>query len=139
MKSNVDLTLDRIFNQNTFDRVDDDIGLEIFKLFTNKKVFPWVSGGMALVEVVEDDASLNKMQSDEECFRVPLVITGDGETRKEKMRRSREDNLDICSCCAKRCYKWPWSNEHNCSCNIFDNNEKVFPWNKIKSNDIALF
>ena len=134
MKHNVDLTLERVFRDNSFsERSFYDAYHNILESIAQKKIYPWHSLKDASSLEPLDDKKLSAVHSDDELRYAPLVVTGNAEERRREKRQKAENHLKICEYWGKRYYKWPWSHERNCSCFDFYEEKKEYPWNKKNS------
>ena len=96
MKSNIDLTENRIFSRSSFELWN----LSITDLLEFD--FPW---NVRLTEIRSDD------EFDLDHQRKSIIATGNKEKRAEIRHYREMDSLDYCDCCGARMNLIPWDRE----------------------------
>lgn len=124
MKSNVDLTENRIFSSN-------NIGLRNINIsFIVGEKFPW----NVFLDIIKTEDEL-----DLEHQKNSIIAVGNKETRAKIQFYREMDSLDYCDCCGKRMNLKPWDREfgvcHSCN-NHFSKEEDKCRWRKITKETI---
>lgn len=96
MKSNIDLTENRIFSRNSQNPLD----LTITDFFNTK--VPWK---IQSTQIHSDD------ELDLEHQRKSIIAVGNREQRAEVRHYREMDSLDYCDCCGTRMNLIPWDRE----------------------------
>ena len=123
MKSNIDLTENRLFSRSNF---FEDFALGVLTIggLTGSRI-PW-------------NAVLKQINSDDEFDLVhqkkSIIATGNKLKRAEIKEYRHMDSLNYCDCCGVRMNKKPWDKEIGIchKCNSYyenkDENKKRCPW-----------
>lgn len=114
MKTNIDLTQNRIFSRNTFNTLTS----LLITQFNNKSKYPW--NIYAIEEInTEDDLSHQKQS---------IIALGNKIKRAEIKMYREMDSTDYCDCCGSRMNIIPWDIEvgvcHKCNSYMEKENDK---------------